>query len=83
MQTDGLDRLLFADDMAECVSTEKIQNSVDQVSELCDNYDLTISVKKNRSTEDPRYSDSVCYQRLCCKIEFAVIKKLDLDPSKA
>ena len=28
-------------------------------------------------TEDPRYNDRVCYQRFCCKIEFAVIKKLD------
>ena len=35
------------------------------------------------NTEDPRYNDSVCYQRFCCKIEFAVIKKLDMDPSKA
>ena len=35
------------------------------------------------TTEDPRYNDSVCYQRFCCKIEFAVIKKLDVDPSKA
>ena len=34
------------------------------------------------NTEDPRYNDSVCYQRFCCKIEFAVIKKLDMDPSK-
>ena len=25
----------------------------------------------------------VCYQRFRCKIEFAVIKKLDMDPSKA
>ena len=33
-------------------------------------------------TEDPRYNDSVCYQRFCCKIEFAV-KTLDMDPSKA
>ena len=33
-------------------------------------------------TEDPRYNDNVCYQRYCCKIEFAVIKKLDMDPSK-
>ena len=30
-----------------------------------------------RYTEDPRYNDSVYYQRFCCKIEFAVIKKLD------
>ena len=34
-------------------------------------------------TEDPRYSDSVCYQMFCYKIEFAVIKKLDRDPSKS
>ena len=32
--------------------------------------------------EDSRYNDSVCYQRFCCKIEFAVIKKLDMDPFK-
>ena len=35
------------------------------------------------STENPRYNDSVCYQQSCRKIEFAVIKKLDMDPSKA
>ena len=34
-------------------------------------------------TEDPRYNDSVCYQRFCYKTEFAVIKKLNMDPSKA
>ena len=28
-------------------------------------------------TEDPRYNDSVFYQRFCSKIEFAVIEKLD------
>ena len=33
--------------------------------------------------QDPCYNDSVCYQRFCCKIEFAVIKKLDIGPSKA
>ena len=32
--------------------------------------------------EDPRYNDSVCYQRFCCYIKFAVIKKLHIDPSK-
>ena len=32
-------------------------------------------------TEDPRFNDSVCCQRFCCKIEFAVIKELDMDPS--
>ena len=30
------------------------------------------------STEDPRYNDSACYQRFCCKIEFAVTQKLDM-----
>ena len=35
------------------------------------------------NTEDPRYNDSVCYQRFWCKIEFAIIKKLDMDLSKA
>ena len=34
-------------------------------------------------TENPRYNDTVCYQIFFCKIEFAVIKKLDMDPSKA
>ena len=34
-------------------------------------------------TEDPRYNDSVCYQRFCVKIGFPVIKKLDMDPLKA
>ena len=33
--------------------------------------------------EDPRFYDSVCYQTFCCKIEFAVIKKLEMDQSKA
>ena len=36
-----------------------------------------------RNTDDPRFEDSVCYQRFCCKIEFAVKKKLDMNPSKA
>ena len=34
-------------------------------------------------TEDPDYNDTVCYQRFCCLIEFAVIKKYDMDLSKA
>ena len=35
------------------------------------------------SIEDPRYNDSVYYQRFCSKIEFAVIKKLGTTQSKA
>ena len=34
-------------------------------------------------TVDSRYNDSICYKRFCCLIKFAVIKKLDVDPSKA
>ena len=41
----------------------------------------TISIEW--STVDPRYNDTVCYQRFGCKIEFAVIKKLNMDPSEA
>ena len=42
-----LDEFLFADDMAkDATSEEKMQKGVDQVSDSCDNYDLTISIKK-------------------------------------
>ena len=42
-----------------------------------------VELNLNWNTVDPRYNDSVCDQRFCCKIEFAVIKKLDMGPSKA
>ena len=35
------------------------------------------------SIEDPCCNDSVCYQRLCCKIKFGVLEKLDMDLFKA
>ena len=53
---------------------------------------LVLKKKKNKKhfrnvvktyTEDPRNNDSLCYQTFCGKIEFAVIKKLDMDPSTA
>ena len=44
VQTEVLDEFLFADDMAKGVPTEeKMQKGVDQVSDSCDSYDLTIS----------------------------------------
>ena len=47
MQTEVLDEFLYADDMAKCAPTEeKMQKGVDQVSDSCDSYDLTISIKK-------------------------------------
>ena len=47
VQTEVLDELLFADDMAKGAPTEEnLQKGVDQVSDSCDSYDLTISIKK-------------------------------------
>ena len=46
-QIQGADEFLFADDMAKGAPTEeKMQKGVDQVSDSCDSYDLTISIKK-------------------------------------
>ena len=50
VQTEVLDEFLFADDMAKGAPTEeKMQKGVDQVSDSCDSYDLTISIKKTGS----------------------------------
>ena len=47
VKTEVLDEFLFADDMAKGAPTEeKMQKGVDQVSDSCDSYDLTISIKK-------------------------------------
>ena len=46
MQTDVLYELLYADDMDKNASSEaKMQKAMGQVSQSCDNYDLTISTK--------------------------------------
>ena len=45
-------------------------------------YEIRLVVNSAINTEDPRYNDSVCCQRFCVKIYFAVIEKLDKDPSK-
>ena len=37
---------------------------------------------KDGGTEDPRYSDCLL-PKILCKIDFAVIKKLDMNRSKA
>ena len=47
VQTEVLDEFLFADDMAKGAPTEeKMQKGVDVLSDSCDSYDLTISIKK-------------------------------------
>ena len=54
VQTDVLDELLYADDMDKNASTEaKMQRAIDQVSQSCDNYDLTISTKKTEVVHQP------------------------------
>ena len=48
VQTDVLDELLYADDMDKNASSEaKLQRAMDQVSQLCENYDLAISSRLN------------------------------------
>ena len=49
VQTEVLDEFLFADDKAKGAPTEeKMQKGVDQVSDSCDSYDLTIIIKRLR-----------------------------------
>ena len=54
VRTEVLDEFLFADDMAKGAPTEeKMQRGVDQVSESCDSYDLTISIRKTEVVYQP------------------------------
>ena len=54
MQTEVLDEFFFADDMAKGAPTkEKMQKGVGQVSDSCDSYDLTISIKKTEVVYQP------------------------------
>ena len=54
MQTKVLDEFLFADDTKKSATTEeKMQKVVDQVSDSCDSYDLTISIKKTEVVYQP------------------------------
>ena len=54
MHTDVLDELLYADYMNKNGSSEaKMQTAMDQVSQSCDNYDLTISTKKSKVLRQP------------------------------
>ena len=45
VQTEVIDEFLLADDMVKGAPTaEKMQKGVDQVSDSCDNYDLTLTI---------------------------------------
>ena len=54
VQTDVLGEFLFADDIAKGAPTEeKMQKGVDRISDSCDSYDLTISIKKTEVLYQP------------------------------
>ena len=54
MQTVVLDVLHYADDMDKNASSEaKMQRATDQVSQSCDNYDLTIRTIKTEAVHQP------------------------------
>ena len=54
MLTEVLDEFLFADDMTKgAPREEKMQKGVDLVSDSCDSYNLTISIKKTEVVYQP------------------------------
>ena len=54
VQTDVVDKLLYADDLAEnAKSEEKMQGAVDRMSKACDNFQLTINTKKTEVVHQP------------------------------
>ena len=54
VRTEVLDEFLFADDMAKgALTEEKMQKCVEQVSDSCDSYDLTISIIKTEIVYQP------------------------------
>ena len=56
MNTDVVDKLLYADDQTEnAKSEEKNQGAVDRMSQACDNFQLTISTKKTEVVIQPAH----------------------------
>ena len=54
VQTDVVDYLLYANDLAEnAKSEEKMQGAVDRMLKACDNFQLTISTKKTEVVHQP------------------------------
>ena len=54
VQTDVLDELLYAEDMAKNAKSEtKMQGGMDLMPQACANYDLTISTKKTKVVHQP------------------------------
>ena len=73
IQTDVLDKLFYADCVAKNVLTEKMQESIDPVSQFCDIYDLTIRKKINgvghsQHLESPKWSQPAQSLDKDCKV---------------
>ena len=59
VQTEVVDEFLFADNMAVDAQTdEKMQKGVDQVSDSCDSYELTFSIKMTEEVYQPAHGKS-------------------------
>ena len=61
LQTDVLDEFLYTDCVAKNVLTEKIQETFDRISQVCDNYDHTIrknhnGVGNSQHMESPKWN---------------------------
>ena len=76
MQPEVLDEFLYADDMAKGAPTdEKMQKDVDQVSDSCDNYDLTISLKNIEVVYQP--APDKPYKELSIKVKGQILQIVD------
>ena len=53
VQTDVLDELLYIQMICSRMPTQRLKRVMDQVSQSCDNYDLTVSTKKTEVVHQP------------------------------
>ena len=66
VQTGVLDELFYADDIDKNASSEaKMQNTMGQVSQSCDNYALTISTKKTKVVHQTAYGKPYNEPTIC------------------
>ena len=73
IQTEVLDYLLYTDCAAKNVLTEKMQETMDRISQVCDNYDLTIRTKNigvgyNQHMESPKWNQPSQWLDKDCKL---------------
>ena len=76
VQTDVVDKLFYADDLAEkAKSEEKIQGAVDRMSKACDNFQLTINTKKTVVVHQP--SPGKLYSKLTITVNGQQLQVVD------